>query len=221
MKVFDKSRDCRPATAEEKAIGGWRVVHGEVCAPPPKDHWSWGSFASDEIPGTGGLEGAKWHVTDRDGKDRVRWHYRYGEQYGAGGFMHAMMMDSGADSYELVQSLSRKFELTYPWTYFRRQNREFTSFTLPQAMSSQYFARARAYHRANRELARCRPPDRPRRRRRHEAERHGPADLLTFLQRAILMPEVGAYAATQKPGSDLVLFDVAPAGQGRLHRRHR
>ena len=214
MKVFDKSRDCRPATAEEKAIGGWRVVHGEVCAPPPKDHWSWGSFASDEIPGTGGLEGAKWHVTDRDGKDRVRWHYRYGEQYGAGGFMHAMMMDSGADSYELVQSLSRKFELTYPWTYFRRQNREFTSFTLPQAMSSQYFARARAYHgQIASSLGVARPTD------LGDDDGMKPsvmaqADLLTFLQRAILMPEVGAYAATQKPGSDLVLFDVAPAGQG-------
>ena len=51
--VFDPARDCRPATADEKAAAAWRVVHGKVCAPPIKDRWSWDDFTSEEIPGFG------------------------------------------------------------------------------------------------------------------------------------------------------------------------
>ncbi|HTJ80586.1 MAG TPA: zinc-dependent metalloprotease, partial [Polyangiaceae bacterium] len=43
MKTFDPSR-CRDATEEEKAVAGWRLVHGKVCAPAPRDHAAWVDF---------------------------------------------------------------------------------------------------------------------------------------------------------------------------------
>ncbi|AKU96366.1 hypothetical protein AKJ09_03030 [Labilithrix luteola] len=195
MKVFDAGRDCREATDEEKAISGWRVVHGKVCAPPPKDHGAFGDFESGPHPLASTLNLVKWRVKDGN-TSRVRWNYRWGEQYGAGGYMHTTMMDAGADVYELTQNLTRSFDLRYPWTYFRRGNREWNDMYLPQSVAAQYFGRLRAYHwQIALDLARSSPSD------LNSDDGLRPyvmsqADIFAFLQRAILMPEPGGYVAS-------------------------
>lgn len=210
MNVFDSARDCREATPEEKDKGAWRVVHGKVCAPPPKDHWAFEDFTTDEIPGTG-VEGVKWHATPKSGPERVRWPYRYGEQYGAGGYMHTTMMDAGADIYELVHNLDRRFELSYPWTYFRRGKADWVSLFVPQAVASQYFSRLRAYHwQIATDLGRARPEE------LEDDDGMRPyvmaqGDAFNVLTKAVLMPEPGTYAPspTRTPaGSTRPIFDV-------------
>jgi hypothetical protein len=145
MKVFDAARDCRPATDEERATAGWRVVHGKVCAPPPKDHWSWADFKSDSLEKSDPTFAAPfWHVVDRDGNDRVRWTYRWGVTHNS--YMHTNDSDAGADAYEVALVTSHKFDQTYPWTYFRRQNREYYYKRVPAQVADRYFERMRAYH---------------------------------------------------------------------------
>lgn len=214
MKVFDPARDCRPATDEEKATSAWRVVHGKVCATAPKDHWSFDDFQSDMHPA--GIAPVKWHAKDRGGKERVRWAYRWGEQYGAGGYMHTTMMDAGADVYELTQNLTRSFDLRYPWTYFRRGDREWNSAFLPQAVASQYFARLRAYHwQIALDVARSSGKELT------EDDGLRPyamaqADIFGFLERAALMPEPGDYQASPAlGGGGRAIFDLA-SGSGAL-----
>lgn len=214
LKVFDPTRDCRAATDDEKAHGLWRIVHGQVCSPSPRDHWNFDEFKTETIPSFG-VSGVKWHVVDRDGKDRVRWQYRYGEEYGDGGHLHTQAGDAGGDVYELVQNLKRRFEITYPWTYFRRQNREYLTMNLPQAIASQYFARARGYH-WNVAISMGRSSDaelasddvlRP--------YAMAEADLLGLLQNAILQPEPGNYtpSADRTVGpSALPIFDLSQTG---------
>lgn len=211
MKVFDAARDCREATEQEKATSAWRVVHGKVCAPPPKDHWAFDDFKSDMHPA--GLAAVKWHAKDTAGKDRVRWNYRWGEQYGAGGYMHTTMMDAGADVYELTQNLTKSFELKYPWSYFRRGDREWNSAFLAQSVASQYFGRLRAYHwqialdisRSNASELTQDDGIRP--------YAMAQADIFGFMQRVALMPEPGDYkgSAALTTGTRTV-FDLAPAG---------
>lgn len=210
MKVFDAARDCRDATEQEKATSAWRVVHGKVCAPPPKDHWAFEDFKSDMHPA--GLEAVKWHAKDVAGKDRVRWNYRWGEQYGAGGYMHTTMMDAGADVYEVTQNLTRSFDLRYPWSYFRRGDREWTSAFLPQSASSSYFGRLRAYHwQIALDISRAKASELT------EDDGIRPyamaqADIFAFMQRAALMPEPGEYKGN--PGlttGTRTVFDLAPA----------
>jgi hypothetical protein len=211
MKVFDAARDCRPATEDEKATSAWRIVHGKVCAPPPKDHWAFDDFKSDMHPA--GLEAVKWHAKDRGGKDRVRWNYRWGEQYGAGGYMHTTMQDAGADVYELTQNLTKSFDLRYPWSYFRRGDREWSSAFLAQSVATSYFGRLRAYHwQVALDIARSKASDltdddglRP--------YAMAQADIFGFMQRAALMPEPGEYKGN--PGlttGTRTVFDLASAG---------
>ncbi len=210
--VFDPKRDCRDATPEEKATAGWRIVHGKVCAPPPKDHAAWDDYTSDEITGEG-VTGVKWHASTKSG-EKVRWPYRYGEQYGAGGYMHTVAGDSGADVYEIVQNLERAFDMSYPWTYFRRGRAGWVSLFLPQAVSSQYFSRLRSYHwQIATDLTRVRPADlasddasRPYAMAQGEAFR--------ILSKALLMPEPGEYVASSArtpSGSTRTIFDVGTA----------
>jgi hypothetical protein len=213
MKVFDAARDCRDATEEEKATSAWRVVHGKVCAPPPKDHWTFDDFKSDIHP-TLGAEAVKWHA-NVNGKDKVRWNYRWGEGYGSGGYMHTQMMDSGADVYELTQNLTRSFDLRYPWSYFRRGDREWNSAFLAQSVASNYFGRLRAYHwQIALDIARSKPADLT----QDDGIRPyvmAQADIFGFMQRAALMPEPGDYKANAAltTGSRSV-FDLVPAGTG-------
>ena len=214
MKVFDAKRDCRDATAEEKDKGAWRVVHGKVCSPAPKDHWGFEDFKSDDIPRLG-IAGVKWHAVDKDGKDRVRWAYRYGEQYGAGGYMHTNMSDSGADAYEVTQNLVRRFDLGYPWAYFRRGSREFNAMFLPQSTTSRYFSRVRAYHwQIATDLGRAATDE--------LADDDGMRpyvmaqnDIFSFLTRAVLMPEPGDYSpsTTRTPvDGKLPIYDLKVSG---------
>jgi hypothetical protein len=210
MKVFDPARDCRPATEEEKAIGAWRVVHGKVCAPPPKDHWAFDEFTSETVPNVG-INAVRWHAKANDGKDRVRWNYRWGEQYGAGGYMHTTMMDAGADVYELTQNLVRSFDLRYPWAYFRRGDREWVDEFLPQSVASQYFGRLRAYHwQIALGIGRAGDADLG----SDDGMRPyvlAQSDIFSFLQNAALMPEPGRYGTSARhtiPGGREV-FDLA------------
>jgi hypothetical protein len=210
MKVFDAARDCREATDEEKATSAWRVVHSKVCAPPPKDHWTFDDFKSDMHPA--GLAAVKWHA-NVEGRDKVRWNYRWGEQYGAGGYMHTTMMDAGADVYELTQNLTRSFDLRYPWSYFRRGDREWNSAFLAQSVASNYFGRLRAYHwQIALDIARAQAADltsddgiRP--------YVMAQADIFGFMQRAALMPEPGDYKGSSKlTNGTRTVFDLAAQG---------
>jgi hypothetical protein len=211
MKVFDAARDCRPATDEEKATSAWRIVHGKVCAPPPKDHWTFGDFKSDMHPVLG-APAVKWHAKV-DGKDKVRWNYRWGEGYGSGGYMHTQMMDAGADIYEITQNLTRSFDLRYPWSYFRRGDREWNSAFLAQSVASSYFGRLRAYHwQVALDIARSKAADltdddgiRP--------YVMAQADIFGFMQRAALMPEPGDYTGNSgRTTGTRTVFDLAKAG---------
>ncbi|MEO7094932.1 MAG: zinc-dependent metalloprotease, partial [Polyangiales bacterium] len=142
MKVFDAERDCRPATDEEKAIGSWRVVHGKLCAPAPKDIWAWQDFQSDAIqPGT---NAPYWHYIDKDKKSHVRWYYRWGTNHNA--YFHTNDSDVGGDAYEVTINTIKRFEMSYLWTYFRRQNREFYYPQIPAQVADRYFERVRSYH---------------------------------------------------------------------------
>jgi len=217
-KVFDDARDCRPATDQEKAENAWRVVHGKVCAPPPKDHWAWEDFQTGKAE-VADIELVKWHAVDVDAKDRVRWNYRYGEQYGAGGYMHTVMQDAGADIYELTQNLTRSFELRYPWQYFRRGDREWIDEFIPRSVTATYFSRLRAYHwQIALDLARSSTSktaltddddERP--------SAMAQADIFAFLQRAALTPEPGDYASQPAlgGGTGRPIFDLVAGSEDR------
>lgn len=193
MKVFDPKRDCRPATEEEKATAGWRIVHGKVCAPPPKDHARWRDFKSDSVLGSDdGFVAPYWHVVDSDGTERVRWPYRWGVSHNS--YFHTNDSDAGADPYEVALNTRKKFEATYAWTYFRRKNREYNYRSIPSSVSDRYFDRMRSYHwqiatslaRSPDEAALADDDDmRP--------TMMAQAEVFDLLAHALLMPEPGTY----------------------------
>jgi hypothetical protein len=216
MKVFDAARDCRDATEEEKAVGQWRIVHGKVCAPPPRDHAAWRDFQSDALPGNNG-EAPFWHTAKdaKTGGDQVRWFYRWGTNHNS--YFHVNDSDAGADPYEVTVNTVRKFDIGYPFAYFRRQNREYQYNNIPAQVADRYFERIRSYHwlvanstafyrqfgaPAFDEIA-------------GEDDWHRPGlvaetEMFNFLTRAALMPEPGAYAAGAKgPGQTHALYDLA------------
>jgi len=216
MKVFDANRDCRPATEEEKAANGWRIVHGKVCAPQAKDHYAFEDYQSGTDPLGAGLDLVKWHAKDKEGKDHVRWNYRWGEQYGAGGYMHTTMMDAGADIYELTQNLTRSFDLRYPWSYFRRGDREWSDEFLPQSTAAAYFGRLRAYHwQIALDIARSNGSKDLTSDNGLRPYVMAQADIFDFLQRAALMPEPGSYVATLKAPTGRMVYDVLPTGSDK------
>lgn len=152
MKIFDAKRDCRAATAEEKQYGAWRIVHGKVCAPISKDHYSWNDFETSSVwpeeDPDNSLVGTRWHAVIGSGKNAksyVRWPYRYGEQYRSS-YIHTNMDDSGADIYEVTTNYIRKFQVNYPFTYFRRKNREYNYWGIANSVGSRTFERLRSYH---------------------------------------------------------------------------
>ncbi len=213
MKVFDAKRDCRAATPEEKATANWRVINGQVCAPPPKDHWRWSDFKSDEVQT--GLSSPYWHVVDADKTERVRWHYRFGQ---SSAYMHTGPSDSGADVYEATRNTIRRFDMSYPWSYFRRTSREFMWDAIPGAVSNNYFRKLRATHwQVANDLMSSTTADvtsddglRP-----YAVTQ---TDLFDFFSRVVTMPEPGDYAESTvrtAPGSAMKIFDLAPASSGR------
>ncbi|MCC6646210.1 MAG: hypothetical protein IT374_11630 [Polyangiaceae bacterium] len=156
LNLFDMARDCRDATPEEKAKAEWRVVHNKVCAPISRDHAHWDEFLSDVDQALTPLFGSptplpKWHTkpgsqsNPAKGEDRVRWHYRYGENYSSA-HIHANLTDAGADMYELATNTVRYFDANYPSRYFRKKQRGFNDWTTASAVSDYDFERLRSYH---------------------------------------------------------------------------
>jgi hypothetical protein len=193
MRVFDAKRDCRPATDEEKATAGWRIVHGKVCAPAPKDHWAWQDFKSDSlVDGDSEFNAPYWHVKDRDNQERVRWPYRWGTTHNA--YFHTNDSDAGADPYEVTLNTSLKFDQMYPWSYFRRHNREYDYREIASSTADRYFDRMRSYHwLVATDVARVSDP-----KQLDDDDDMRPtvmaqAEMFDMLSKALLMPEPGDY----------------------------
>lgn len=218
MKVFDPARDCRPATEEEKKAGGWRVVHGKVCATEPKDVWSWSDFKTDALQP--GLNGILWHTTDKvagEKKDRLRWQYRFGQSHNA--YFHANDSDAGADAYEAALNTGKRFHDTYPWAYFRRKNREYYYQGIPSRTIDRYIDRVRSYHwQIALDLSRSGDvglDDDDDLRPYVMAE----GEMMKLLQSAVLAPEPGDYAtsAVRTPVDSVKqIFDVPDSGSGEF-----
>ena len=218
-KVFDPKRDCRPATEEEKETAQWRIVHGKVCSQSPKNHLAYEDMKSDEISfklgGQNtpiGINGVRWRGVDENNKPLVRWQYRYGEDYSAGGYIHAKPFDSGADIYEITQNVINRFENQYPWSYFRRQNREFAWWSTPYGVANSTFARIRGYHwTTTTDIGRSDEAGL----RDDDGERpavYAAKAMFDFLHRVILTPEPGEYAnsslRTPSRAGALPVFDL-------------
>ncbi|MBX3209521.1 MAG: hypothetical protein KF764_31090 [Labilithrix sp.] len=224
-KVFDPKRDCRPATDEEKETAKWRVVHGKICSQSPKNHLAYEDMKTEEISfkiGTQtakvGIDAVRWRGTDETKKPLIRWQYRYGEDYSSGGYIHAKPFDSGADIYETTMNVINRFENQYPWSYFRRQNKEFAWWSLPYAVANTTFARLRGYHwttttnigRATQEDLLDDDGERP--------DALAAAAMFNFLQRVVLTPEPGTYGDANartpaRPGA-ATIFDLATSTGG-------
>jgi hypothetical protein len=214
LKVFDPARDCRPATEEEKKLGGWRVVHGKVCQTEPKDVWSWSDFKSDALQA--GLNGVLWHTGANiagEKKDRLRWQYRFGQTHNA--YFHANDSDAGADPYEVALNTEKRFRDTYPWAYFRRKNREYYYQGIPERTVDRFVDRVRSYHwQIALDLSRSGDvglDDDDDLRPYVMAE----GEMLKLLQGAILAPEPGAYTTSSiRTPVDSVkqIFDVPDTG---------
>jgi hypothetical protein len=193
MKVFDAKRDCRPATDDEKATAGWRVVHGKVCSPAPKDHWAWSDFKSDALINDDPTYSAPyWHVVDNKSQDRVRWPYRWGTTHNS--YFHTNDSDAGADPYEVAVNTAKKFDGTYPWAYFRRKNREYDYKQVPSATADRYFDRMRSYHwLVATDLARSADAKSLADDDALRPTVMAQAEMFDMLSRALLMPEPGDY----------------------------
>lgn len=224
MKVFDPER-CREATEEEKAQAGWRLVHGKVCAPAPKDHAAWIDFESGPTEGEDeNTNAVSWRTKETavTGPEQVRWFYRYGTSNN--GYFHTNPGDAGADAYEVTVNTIRKFDAMYPWTYFRRGDREYVADVIPFGVANSTLERLRSYHWsvANRnaffkgfgpgtfdEIA-------------NSDDWHRPAiiaetEAFNTFARLILMPEPGEYAQmSNMVGSEQPIWDVAQSGSFRI-----
>jgi hypothetical protein len=146
LQVFDPTR-CRAATDAEKAKAEWRVVHGKVCAPPPKDHAHWDDFVNTAVLPTN-VEGTKVRVAPEAATaaaGNTRWPYRFGGDI-MNAYMHVNPFDSGGDAYEATMETIRKNDYNYPLTYFRAKRRGWTDNSLPAFMARQFYERLRAYH---------------------------------------------------------------------------
>jgi hypothetical protein len=146
MRSYDAGR-CRDATDAEKATAGWRLVHGKVCAPTPKDHAAWRDFEHGNV--FAGWADAtapylKTRADARSGGGKIRWMYRYGATFNS--YFHTQASDAGADAFETTTNAIRKFDGMYPWQYFRRGNREYFSESLPFSTADRFFEQLRAYH---------------------------------------------------------------------------
>lgn len=146
LNVFDPAR-CRDATDEEKAKAEWRVVHGKVCAPPPKDHAHWDDFVNSATVPTA-VTGTKLSVAataPTAAAGNTRWPYRFGGDI-MNAYMHVNPFDSGADAYEVTMETIRKNDYNYPLSYFRAKRRTWTDLQLPSNMARQFYERLRSYH---------------------------------------------------------------------------
>ena len=201
LRLFDPQRDCRDATEDEKRVGEWRIVHGKICQPTPRDHAAWQDFLSD-APDMGFQQPTlAWHTRGgwQDGGDRVRWFYRTGQTHNS--YLHCNTSDAGADPYEVTVNTVQHFDVTYPWSYFRRNNREYYYDGVPARTTDRYLERIRAFHwvvansnafyagfGASAYDAIANLDD------WHRPYLVAEVEMFNFLARAMLMPEPGEYA---------------------------
>ncbi len=198
--LFDPKRDCRPATDAEKAQGGWRIVHGKVCGTQPKDHWKWSAFKTDQLLNQPGLDlqAPYWHVTEDDGVDHVRWPYRWG--VGHNSYFHDNDSDAGADPYEVALNVTKRFDASYPWTYFRRQNRQYVYTRIASRVADSFFDRMRSYHwLVATDLTQVTSPSQLQSDDDLRPYVMAETEMFNLLARAFLMPEPGGYVG---PGDD-------------------
>ncbi len=146
MNIFDPSQ-CRDATPEERARYAWRLVDGKICRLHPRDHAAMGDFESGPTSSTSTRDAPSWRTTAeaRTGGNHLRWGYRVAWDIGTG-YPHINYFDQGADIYEVTQSMIRKYELTYPSLYFRRNQREYSQWGIPAYLARNIFRRLRGYH---------------------------------------------------------------------------
>lgn len=221
LNIFDPERDCRPATPEEKATAKWRIVHGKVCQHTPRDHAAWGDFLSDQ-PETGFEPTVAWHTrgTWAEGGDRVRWFYRTGQTHNA--YLHCNASDAGADPYEVTVNTARHFDVTYPWSYFRRGDREYYYDGVPARTMTKYLERVRAYHWV---VANSNAFYRSIGQGAFDAiasldDWHRPyvvaeTEMFNLLAKALLMPEPGPYAQLGAlPDQTRTIYDAAGVATG-------
>ncbi|MEZ4228040.1 MAG: hypothetical protein R3B89_02675 [Polyangiaceae bacterium] len=144
MKLFDASR-CREATEEERRHAEWRVVHGKICMPAPRDHAAWRDFEDGPASGDDYVS-TKVRVGERSraAAGNVRWPYRWGVS--SNSYVHTNPSDAGADVYEATLETIRKFESNYVFDYFRAGNRNWYYQRLPSRAASRFFERLRATH---------------------------------------------------------------------------
>jgi hypothetical protein len=218
MKVFDEAR-CRKATEAEKEQAAWRIVHDKVCAPAPRDHAAWIDFESGETqPGVASSQAPAFRTKTgtRTGEGDVRWFHRYGSTYHPS-YFHTQLTDAGADAYEVTKNTVEAFEQSYPFRYFRNQQREFFVETLPFAASRGTFERLRAYHwnAANRNAFYRSLGEPIWNEISNHDDWHRPAllaetEMFNALASVILAPEPGAYGpmSPQPVGSERTIFDA-------------
>jgi hypothetical protein len=137
LKLYDASR-CRAATKGELDHAEWRVVHGQICRPPPKDHATWNDFVDNFGPKSTVAPSAP------SSAGNVRWPYRFGQDSNA--YVQVNPFDSGADIYEVTKAEVERFTYSYPFRYFRRQRRDWNYDALPSLDAAQFFERLRSYH---------------------------------------------------------------------------
>lgn len=219
LKLYSADR-CRPATPAEIQQAEWRIVHGKVCAVPPKDHAAWGDFIANQDPSAGG-GGPKTQVApDAPAMpNQVRWPYRWGEDSDA--YLHVNPSDAGADPYEVTQETIKKFDYSYPFTYFRRQRRDWNYFMIPSRTAQTFFERLRSYHwvvaRNNATLPSMGvTPDNPMSTDDNiRASLLAATDMLDAITRSLLLPQVGEFnpaAGSLQLGLDKRLYDVSQNG---------
>ncbi len=232
LKLFDPER-CREATKEERAQGQWRVVHGRLCAPPPRDFAFWRDFENGTPPSNEISEPLlKWRVkpTVSTAGGAIRWPYRWGRLSGA--YPHINSSDSGADVYEVTRSIINQLDAQYPFTYFSRRNHDWDFFQAPKPSRATRTAlgRLRALHWSmamdtGRLGGLVGPADAPGWNSSELAEANGAlfgllsrsddwarpqtlaaSDIFEALARTLLMPQIGTYG----------LCDPGPAQTTRL-----
>lgn len=150
LELFDANR-CRNATSNEKQRAEWRIVHGKVCAPPPKDYGHWDDFVDGPDPNLSlsqTLEGRKMRIlasSDVPAAGNVRWPYRFGGDM-MNAYMHVNPFDSGADPYEVTMDTVARQQYNYPFIYFRSDQRTWMSRRLPSYTARMFYERLRSYH---------------------------------------------------------------------------
>jgi hypothetical protein len=144
IKLYDAGR-CRPASPAELSQAEWRIVHGKVCTPPPKDHAAWEDFEDINAGGNQIPKGSVAPtVSSTAASGEVRWPYRWADDENA--YLHVNPSDAGADPYEVTEQTIEKFDYSYPFNHFRRQRRDWNYLGIPAQTAQTFFERLRSYH---------------------------------------------------------------------------